>query len=267
MTAWMSATASSPRERLADRECHVWVVRVDEALAAGEDRYLPWLTEEEKERVGRYRFDRHRREHFATRVLARAALSRYTGVPPEGWVFGAGSYGKPHVVRPATTLAFNLANTEGLVVCAVAAGGEVGVDVEPIVGRGDPMELAETAFSADEVAGLRATPPAERRARFVALWTLKEAYLKARGVGLSLATDRFSVAVDGDSGARISFDPAVADRPGRWQLVRITSIAGYQLAVALLRGDGGEGGDGGERRVLVRTSPTLDIHQPSARDG
>jgi 4'-phosphopantetheinyl transferase len=250
----MTRTPSPPRERLPDGECHVWVVRVDEALAQGEERHRVWLTEEEVRHLQRYRFERHRREHFATRVLARAALSRYTGVPPEQWVFGAGPHGKPHVTSPETALAFNLANTEGLVVCAVAARCDLGVDVEPIAGHGDPLELAESAFSADEVAALRATPEADRRGRFVALWTLKEAYLKARGLGLALATNRFSVALEGSSEARISFDPAVDDRSSRWQLVPITAVPGYHLAVALSRDETGE------RRVEVRTSATLDIY-------
>jgi 4'-phosphopantetheinyl transferase len=143
-----------------------------------------------------------------------------------------------------------------MVVCAVAARGEVGVDVEPEEMRGDPMELAESAFSQDEVAALRASAPGERRARFVSLWTLKEAYLKARGLGLALATNRFSVDLVGDSGAGISFDPAVQDLPSRWQLARVTNIAGYQLAVALAR-DGGE-----DRRIVVRPTDTLEIHRP-----
>jgi len=250
----MTRTPSPPRERLPGGECHVWVIKVDEALAAGEDRHRSWLTEEEIQHLRRYRFERHRREHFVTRVLARAALSRYTGVPPERWIFGAGPHGKPHVTSPDTSLSFNLANSDGLVVCAVAAGGDLGVDVEPIAGRGDPLQLASSAFSPDEVAGLRAAPEDERRARFVALWTLKEAYLKARGLGLALATNRFSVALEGTSDARITFDPAVRDTPSRWQLVRIAAIPGYHLAVALSRGEGGE------RQVLLRTSPTLDIY-------
>ena len=249
----MTRTPSPPRERLPDGECHVWVVHVDEALAQGEDRHRSWLTQEEIQHLRRYRFERHRREHFVTRILARAALSRYSGVPPEQWVFGAGPHGKPHVTSPEVALAFSLANTDGLVVCAVAAGGDLGVDVEPLLGRGDPLELAESTFSPDEVAALRATPAADRRGRFVALWTLKEAYLKARGLGLALAPNRFSVALEGRSDARISFDPAVQDHTSRWQLVPITTVPGYQLAVALSRDETGE------RRVHVRTTPTLDI--------
>jgi 4'-phosphopantetheinyl transferase len=250
----MTRTPSPPRERLPDGECHLWVVRVEEALAQGEDRHRSWLTQEEVERLRRYHFERHRREHLVTRVLARAALSRYTGVPPEQWVFGTGPHGKPHVTSPDMALSFNLANTEGVVVCAVAAGGDVGVDVEPIAVRGDPLELAASSFSPDEVTALRAVPPADRGGRFVALWTLKEAYLKARGLGLALAPNRFSVALEGSADARISFDPAVLDRSSRWQLVPITAIPGYQLAVALSRSDAGD------RSIQVRTTATLDIY-------
>ena len=229
------------------------MVNVDEALAGGDEGYRGWLTAEELERVRRYRFERHRREHLATRVLARAALSRYTGVTPEAWVLGVGSYGKPRVLSPDGAPEFNLANTEGLVVCAVTAKGEVGVDVEPIEGKGDPVELAETAFSAEEVAAVRAAPASERRRLFVALWTLKEAYLKARGLGMALPTNRFTVTLEGVNGGRLQFDPVVRDDPARWQLARITEIAGYCLALALA--------DGAETRVVVRRSGTLDVHR------
>jgi 4'-phosphopantetheinyl transferase len=248
----MTEQAASPREHLPPGECHLWVVPVEEALAAGTDRYLAWLTDEEKERLRRYHFERHRREHLATRALARAALSRYSGVPPERWLFGAGTHGKPYVVSPSSSLAFNLANTEGLVVCAIASRGEVGVDVEPDEMRGDPLELAEAAFSPAELATLRATAPAQRRARFVALWTLKEAYLKARGLGLALPTQRFTVDLEG--GPALSFDPAIADRPGRWQLTRVTSVPGFQIAVALAPGEAAP-----PLEVRVRSSATLEI--------
>jgi 4'-phosphopantetheinyl transferase len=256
MTGPMPASPLRPRERLAGDECHVWVVRVDEALAAGgPDRYLAWLTDEELGTLRRYRFDKHQREHLATRALARSALSRYTGVLPEAWRFGAGSHGKPHVVSPPAPLAFNLTNTEGLVACAVTAGGgDVGVDVEPSDAPGDPMELATAAFSPEEIAALGACPPADRRARFVALWTLKEAYVKARGLGLALPTTRFTVTPCGPTAATITFDPALLDAPSRWQLERITTIPRYHLAVALTRGPAGD------RRIRVRTSPTLDVH-------
>jgi 4'-phosphopantetheinyl transferase len=251
----MTGGSPPPREVLPEDECHVWVVRVDEALVAEPERYLAWLSEDEIERVRRYRFDRHRREHLATRVLARAALSRYTGLPPQAWVFGTGPHGKPHVMSPVSPLTFNLTNTLGLVACAVARGGAVGVDVEPDLDRGNPLELAEVAFSPDELAALRATPEPERRDRFVAVWTLKEAYLKGRGLGLALSTTRFSIALEGATGARLSVDPALGDHPSRWQLTRVGTIPGFHLAVALAR-DGGA-----DRQVRVRTSPTLDVHE------
>jgi 4'-phosphopantetheinyl transferase len=238
------------RERLPDGECHLWVVRVEEALAVDADRYLPWLAEDERDGLRRYHFERHRREHLATRVLARAALSRYTGVDPAAWVFGAGPFGKPHVTSPPGPVAFNLANTDDLVVCAVAAAGEVGVDAEPLDARGDPLELAAAAFSPEEIAAVRATPRADRRRLFIRLWTLKEAYLKARGLGLALPSTRFTVRPQGRLGAEISFDPAVNDDPARWQLASVEEIPGYQLAVALAPG---------ERRIVVRRSPTLEV--------
>src|SRR5205814_8218763 len=120
-----------------------------------------------------------------TGALARAVLSRYSGVAPEAFVMGTGSHGKPEVREPALPLAFNLANSDGLAVCAVAVAEQLGVDVEPVDMPGDALELAQTAFSADEIAALLATPAHQRCARIIAMLTVKEPYVKARGLGLA----------------------------------------------------------------------------------
>ena len=253
-------------EPLPQGECHVWVVRVEAALAAGSERYLAWLSSDEQAGLRRYRFERHQREHLVTRALGRAVLSRYTAVPPSAWTFAAGSHGKPFLTGPAPLppLAFNLANAGDVVVCAVAAATDVGVDVEPVEGPGDPLDLAQTAFSAEEAAALRALPPELWRERFVAIWTLKEAYVKARGLGLALPTQRFSVSLDGAppslalgtlAEAHVRFDPAVGDDPARWQLLRLGGIAGHSLAVALRRPAGGG------FRVRLRTAVTLELDE------
>jgi 4'-phosphopantetheinyl transferase len=207
-------------------ECHLWAVRVDEALAGGEARFLSWLSAEERARIDRFRFEKDRRQHLVSRALARAALSRYTGVDPAAWAFTDGPQGKPRVDRPAP--AFNLAHAGELVVCALVNAGDVGVDVERISDITDPTALAETACSPGERAHLESLPPAARAAHFAALFTIKEAYLKARGVGLAEPLDRITVTLDPD---RLAFSPPIADDPRRWQIARLT-LEDYQIAVA-----------------------------------
>src|SRR5690606_33310169 len=93
-------------------------------------------------------------------------------------------------------LVFNLSHTDGLIACAVSRGREVGVDVEWLDRRGGDIDVADRFFSRYEVQALYAQPPERRRDRFFRYWTLKESYIKARGMGLALPLDRFSFELD-----------------------------------------------------------------------
>jgi len=112
-------------------------------------------------------------------------------------------------------LEFNLSNTKGLVVCAISRD-QVGVDVEPRARGTSVVPIADTVFSQDELAALRALPESEQPRRAIELWTLKESFIKARGLGLSLPLDRFTMLLDADR-ISIRIDPSIAIPGERWQ--------------------------------------------------
>ena len=177
------------------------------------------MTAEESERGQRLRFERDRRQFVATRALARTVLSKYAAVAPGAWRFGAGQNGKPHVVQPRVKppIFFNLANTHGLVVCAVSIAHElIGVDVERIDRETEIGDLAEKFFSGAEVRALGVLPAPEQRRGFFAFWTLKESYLKARGTGLALPLDQFSFRLDRQA-IGVAFEEGCADQAADWK--------------------------------------------------
>ena len=104
------------------------------------------LSEGERARWQKFRFERNRREYLATRALVRTALSRHGATLPEAWRFSCNEFGKP-ATEPASGLHFNLANSLGLVVCLIAEGAEVGVDVESLERAEQIVELAPGVFS------------------------------------------------------------------------------------------------------------------------
>jgi 4'-phosphopantetheinyl transferase len=164
--------------------------------------YEALMTADERERHGSFRFEVDRRLFLATRTLVRTVLSRYAAVSPGDWRFAAGPHGKPRIVHPAVTpsLHFNLANTRGLVVCAVSAAHEsLGVDAERFDRTVDPVEIAGRFFSPPEAQALGALPASEQSRRFFTYWTLKESYVKARGLGLALPLDKFWFLVEDDA--------------------------------------------------------------------
>jgi 4'-phosphopantetheinyl transferase len=218
----------------------LWVVSpesLDEASLAEGHRLM---TAEERTRQRAFVFEKNRLEYLATRGLVRTVLSRYRDVARDAWAFRRNEYGRPEL-EPPCGLRFNLTNHPQLVACAVRHGElEVGCDVEPL-SRGDQvLGIADTVFSDRELAELRALPVSAQADRAIALWTLKEAYIKARSMGMSLPLKEFAFAFSGASGApgapssnpQISFTAEIDDAPARWAFAMI-DLDGYRLSVAV----------------------------------
>jgi 4'-phosphopantetheinyl transferase len=222
-------------------ECHIWFARAPDTLPpARVTTCEALLTADEAGRYRAFRFERHRHLYLLTRGLVRSTLSRYARVAPADWRFALGSHGKPHIAAPALpySLSFNLSNTEGMVVCAVARDVPLGVDVENATRIDDPLSIAGDFFSPREIDDLRSLPSERQRERFFAYWTLKESYIKARGLGLAIPLDQISFLLN-ENDARIGFviDPRLGDDPRVWQCARIPVPAPHALAILIRRGD------------------------------
>ena len=147
---------------------------------------LSWLSDAERARHARYRHDRDRDMFLVGRLMARALVARELGTSPAAWQWREGSRGRPEVDDATAGVSFNLAHSAGTVVCAVTRGRDVGVDVEDR--RRPPVEraLVRRFCAPAEVADIEAQPGEGWRDRFLTYWTLKEAYLKARGLGIAV---------------------------------------------------------------------------------
>jgi 4'-phosphopantetheinyl transferase len=235
-------------------EAHLWYVRSSEVSDASLlATYHALLTPEEEARRARYVFERNRHEYLLTRALCRGVLSRYADVAPSAWRFSENQYGRPEIALPAgCPIRFNLTNTDGLIACLVAHDREIGVDVEDVERRGETVTIADRFFSPSEVAALRAIPVARQRARFFDYWTLKEAYIKARGMGLSIPLDQFSYIIERGAPIRISFDPRLPDDPATWQFAQFRPTARHLVSAAVRRS-----GEPDLRFVVRRIIPLL----------
>ena len=224
--------------RLDPDRIDIWCARpqaIDAALLAA---YRSMLTEDETARMQRFYFERDRLRFLVTRALVRSVLSRYAPGAPADWRFDANAYGRPSLRSPtgiAASIAFNLSHTADMVVMAVGHGCALGVDVEHVLRRAAPLEVAAQYFSSAEVAALQALPAHQQTARFFSLWTLKEAYIKARGMGLSIALDQFGFAFDGGA-PTLSVAPGLGDDAGRWHFWQHQLAPEYLLAVCAEHG-------------------------------
>jgi 4'-phosphopantetheinyl transferase len=198
---------------------------LDEALLAS---CQALISEEERAAVRRFATEANQRERLAARALVRTVLAQRCGVDPASLRFDTGAFGKPEL-SPRSSLRFNLAHHPTLVVCAIAEDRDVGVDVEPLSRHSQIMEVAESVFAPaerDTLAALDATTLADRA---VSLWTSKEAYIKARGAGLSLPLRKFAWTFDGGRPS-LSTDASVDPDPARWTLA-FADVEGHRIAV------------------------------------
>lgn len=225
------------------KSLNLWLAYPDDLLDESvADACKALLSEEELARAARFKFERSRRESIATRALARTALSHNHPLPPEAWRYVLNPHGKPSVDPDLATgigINFNMSNAPGLVVCLVAAGAEVGVDVEPFSRAEQIMKVAPEVFSAMERAQLELLNGAEKLDRAVSLWTLKESYIKARGMGLAIPLDKFAFVFGGAEGIRLEVDESLKDRAERWQFCLLDG-AGHRIAVMAERRAGNE---------------------------
>jgi 4'-phosphopantetheinyl transferase len=215
----------------------IWLVRTDALDHADLARLRTLMTAEEAERGSRFVRATDRDTFTVTRALVRTTLSRYGPTAPRDWRFVTNAHDCPFV-DPAQAgdppLHFNLSHTRGLVALAVARGHRVGVDVERM-DRDVTDGIAERYFAPAEVRDLAAVPPERQPQVFFDYWTLKEAYIKARGLGLALPLDRFAFTLRGEAAPTIAFAPGFDDDAGRWQFWQSRPTPDHRLALAVER--------------------------------
>ena len=214
-------------------EVHVWSALLD---APDEDtaRLAACLSSDEAERAARFRFPRDRRRFVVSRAAARNILGGYLGIPAREVAIRTDRHGKPRLdsTRHGTPLRFNVSHSHDLALVALG-GREIGVDVEAGRPACDADALVGRYFSRQELDEYLALAPAERSRAFLAAWTLKEAYLKARGDGLAGGLDGCTVTMHPDAPARLIAVRARPGEAGRWTFVRLAPAPGYVGAVAV----------------------------------
>lgn len=193
-----------------------------------------WLDPSEIDRANQFRRPTNRNQHVVGRGMARWLLGA-EDVRPETIRFQEGINGKPYVVEPAEAKQpFNIAHTDGLVLCGVADPEIelVGVDIEREC-RQTTTELAERYFSKPEVEYVRAKPVEHQREAFLRVWTLKESFIKAIGTGLQTPLADFTFR-DIDSG-RPSIEMLNPDleTEHHWQFFTLRPSEGFIGAVAI----------------------------------
>jgi 4'-phosphopantetheinyl transferase len=218
---------------LGNNAVHVWRVNLDQSpsqVALFQNN----LDDDERSRADRFYFSRDRERFIVARGILRAILGRYSNRAPECLCFSYSAHGKPALVSEsdADAICFNLSHSHGNALYAVSRGREIGVDLEFIRCDLEAEQIAERFFSHREIETLRALPLSLRKYAFFLCWTRKEAYIKARGEGLSMPLDQFDVSlIPGEPAALLSTKPD-SDEARRWSLRNLNPASGYAAALA-----------------------------------
>jgi 4'-phosphopantetheinyl transferase len=220
-------------------EIQLWLVEdqsiMDPELLAS---YKSLLTREDKKRYERLLFPQQKKQFLVSRALLRCVLADTLGLAPAELEFAKNDYGKPRLAMSdlPDSLEFNLSHTNQLSVLALTRQGDIGVDVEHLKRKVDMLKLAQRYFSQQEVDDLKTTEPLELNQRFFELWTLKEAYIKACGMGLAISLKDFTFTFS-DAQIRLSFSAERGDDPRLWQFWQYSFEQQFQLALALRHSD------------------------------
>jgi 4'-phosphopantetheinyl transferase len=227
----MQRSASGDPFGLENREVHLWAVQLD-ASDSDLARCFSWLSTEEGDRAGRFKFDQHRRDFVVSHGILRLLLGEYSKTSPADIIFSYGTKGKPALTNTGCSIRFNMSHSARMAVYAFAAGCEVGVDVERIRPVADMEDIAARFFSAEEAAELKDIEEASRTQGFFNCWTRKEAYIKAVGDGLSLPLDGFRVSLKPSEPAELLSLGGDAQAAKLWTLHHFVPATEYIGAIA-----------------------------------
>lgn len=223
---------------LLENEVHLWCV-FDEEITSSLllSQYQSLLSREEQDKYRSFYFDRHRHQYLVTRALVRTVLSAYMpNIRPKEWRFNKNKYGKPNVMNAALKfpVEFNISHCDKLIVLVVTNGVAVGVDVECMLRDRKKLDIAYNYFSSEEIKALKSLKIDKQYGRFYDLWTLKEAYIKARGTGLSVLLDKFIFEFLDNKKVTIAFDgEAIDDEPNFWRFWQIRPNNTHKISIAL----------------------------------
>lgn len=227
------AMASQPRTLL-NNEVHIWHADVW-GIKFNEGQLSNLLSPDELARISRFQYETDRRNFLFCRSMLRILLASYLRVSPAELHFAYSAHGKPNLAASAGKVEFNLSHSEGQLLIAICRNRKVGVDIERTDLNLNVTEVAQQFFSQTELRRLEAEPPHLRRKFFYSCWTQKEAWLKARGEGLSYPLSTFDVCESGQAGeVKLTTRPNAAEAL-RWSIYKVPAPQGFTAALALER--------------------------------
>lgn len=232
---WPFRTArSSFTFALQPDDVQIWQVELQQAPATLA-QLQALLNAEEQQRAARFHFPADQRRYIVGRGTLRVLLGHYLQIPPAQLAFTYNAYGKPQLagVAERLPLQFNLSHSGEHALYAITQQRIVGIDIEWMRTNIEHLDLARHVFSPYEQAVLAALPVTEQLAAFYRGWTRKEAFIKARGMGLSLPLEQFDVTLQADGPVQLLATRDDPQEAARWGLCDLPCPSGYAAALVV----------------------------------
>lgn len=215
---------------LPENEVQLWHFKVDE-FSKEVESYAKLLSQKETASADSYKFAKDRTIYILARGLLRILSGRYLNEIPENIKFDYGEYGKPDY-KFQTSLKFNISHSGNMIVMAFTRNFDIGVDIEKLKDDFDVIDIAQHFFSPDEIQTLEALPEKEQVHGFYRCWTRKEAFIKAKGSGLSFVLTSFSVSLDADRAELLRTDWDTGEKV-EWRMFSFEPEEGYLGALSI----------------------------------
>lgn len=176
-----------------ENSIHLWSINPQSITDNSKLAYfMKIVSSEELKKIQQYKNEKDRHNALVTRAFIRLILSSYVDISPQDWSFSKNEHGKPQVTQNSILLRFNLSHNNDLIICAICLDQEIGCDIERYDRKVNISAISKRFYSKHEHAYLNKLCESEKQKQFIQLWTLKEAFVKATGYGISLGLNTFS---------------------------------------------------------------------------
>lgn len=220
---------------LSDNQVHVWRINLNISPEQVQT-YHNTLSSDEKSTAARFYFQNDRDQYIVARGALRTILSRYLDIAPDEIQFSYSSLGKPTLTNSLgiEIVNFNVSHSHKMALVGVTRGRQLGIDLEYIQKDFACEEIAKRVFSPQEIATLDDLPRDLKHEAFFNCWTRKEAYIKARGLGLSYPLNQFEVSlIPGEPAQLIKVNGDDFFEASRWSLQELELGPRYAAALAV----------------------------------
>ena len=228
MNDWQTIDTPPP---LGTDVVHIWQANLEPDIN-GWEKLTSMLSDDEQAKASSFHFEKHKRRYTVGRSILRTLLGGYLNCSPTAINFTYNNYGKPSLKDNPTELQFNVSRTDEIMLCAFVLKSDIGIDIEAIKPNIDCISISQHVFSAQERNTLQGLEGKELNSAFFRIWSRKEAYIKARGVGLSHPLQKFSVSMDKTLPVPIEHQSRT-NKTKRWRLYDIAVENNYSAAIAI----------------------------------